>query len=110
MSKGFAPSVASAPSATAQKLRQSFIERFEALEDPRVKRQPEHLLVDIVAIAILAVLSGANDMVAVATYGKAKQSWLETFLALPNGIPSHDTFSRVLALVDHERNHHHCRN
>lgn len=100
MSNGFGPSTSSAPSATAKKLKQTLIQQFEALEDPRVKRQPEHLLVDIVAIAILAVLSGADDMVAIETYGKAKQSWLETFLALPNGIPSHDTFSRVLARVD----------
>lgn len=100
MSKGFGPSELSAPSATAKKLKQGLIERFEALEDPRVKRQPEHLLVDIVAIAILAVLSGADDMVAIETYGNAKQEWLETFLALPNGVPSHDTFSRVLAQID----------
>ena len=100
MSKGFGTSTSSAPSATAKKLKQTLIQRFETLEDPRVKRQPEHLLVDIVAIAILAILSGADDMVAIETYGKAKQGWLETFLALPNGIPSHDTFSRVLALVD----------
>lgn len=81
------------------------IKQFEALEDPRVKRKPEHLLIDIVAIAILAVISGANDMVAVETYGKAKQQWLETFLELPNGIPSHDTFSRVLALIDPKQLH-----
>ena len=104
MSTGFTPP-SSAPSTTAKKLKQSLIKPFEALDDPRVKRQPEHLLVDIVAIAILAVLSGANDMVAVETYGKAKQSWLETFLALPNGIPSHDTFSRVLALLDPQQLH-----
>ena len=105
MSKGFGPLASSAPSATTKKLKQSLIQRFEALDDPRVKRQPKHSLVDIVAIAILAVLSGADDMVAIETYGKAKQSWLETFLDLPNGIPSHDTFSRVLALVDPEQLH-----
>lgn len=105
MSKGFETSTSSAPSTTAKKLKQSLIQWFEALEDPRVKRQPEHLLVDIVAIAILAILSGADDMVAIETYGKAKQGWLETFLALPNGIPSHDTFSRVLALVDPQQLH-----
>jgi hypothetical protein len=72
---------------------------LSSLADPRV-RQPEHLLLDIVAIAILAVIAGADDMVAVETYGKAKAAWLKTFLALPNGIPSHDTFSRVLALIE----------
>ena len=52
---------------------------MEVLDDPGVKRKPEHLLTDIVAIAILAVHSGANDMVAVETYGNAKQQWLERF-------------------------------
>jgi predicted transposase YbfD/YdcC len=100
MSKGFGTPASAPPSPTIKKLKHSLIKQFESLEDPRVKRQPEHLLLDIVAIAILAVISGADDMVAVETYGKAKQSWLATFLALPNGIPSHDTFSRVLALLD----------
>ena len=105
MATGFGVPPVSAPSPTAKKLKQSLIKQFEALNDPRVKRKPEHLLVDIVAIAILAVLSGANDMVAIETYGKAKQTWLETFLELPNGIPSHDTFSRVLALLDPQQLH-----
>lgn len=105
MATGFgAPSVSSA-CPTANKLKQSLMKQFEVLEDPRVKRKPEHSLINIVAIAILAVLSGANDMVAIATYGKAKQAWLETFLELPNGIPSHDTFSRVLALLDPQQLH-----
>jgi predicted transposase YbfD/YdcC len=105
MATGFAAPPTPAPSPTVKKLKQSLSEHFQALEDPRVKRKPEHLLVDIVAIAILAVLSGANDMVAIETYGKAKQVWLETFLELPNGIPSHDTFSRVLALLNPEQLH-----
>ncbi len=100
MSKGFAASPVSPPSPTAKKLKQTLHQQLAALEDPREKRQPKHLLIDIVAIAILAVLCGANDMVAVEVYGKAKHSWLRTFLALPHGIPSHDTFSRVLALLD----------
>jgi predicted transposase YbfD/YdcC len=98
MSKGFGTPASVPPRATINKLKRSLHEQFESLEDPRV-RQPEHLLLDIVTIAILAVISGADDMVAVETYGKAKVAWLQTFLALPNGIPSHDTFSRVLALI-----------
>ncbi len=81
------------------------MKQFEALDDPRVKREPKHLLVDILTIAILAVLSGADNMVGVETYGKAKQQWLETFLKLPHGIPSHDTFSRVFALIDPQQFH-----
>lgn len=105
MATGFGSPASSPPSASLTRLKQSLKKQFEGLEDPRVKRQPEHLLLDIVAIAILAVLSGANDMVAVETYGKAKRAWLETFLALPNGIPSHDTFSRVIGLLDPQQLH-----
>jgi predicted transposase YbfD/YdcC len=105
MATGFAESFAPTPSPTTQKLKQSLREHFKALDDPRIKRKPDHLLIDIVAIAILAVLSGANDMVAIETYGKAKQDWLKTFLELPNGIPSHDTFSRVLALLNPKQFH-----
>ena len=62
----------------------------------------------IITIAILAVLSGADGFVAIGlrpryaleTYGKTKQTWLETFLDLPQGIPSHDTFGRVFAVLD----------
>jgi predicted transposase YbfD/YdcC len=105
MANGFGAIPVESPSAAAHKLKQTFQQQLEALEDPRVKRKPQHLLIDIVAIAILAVLSGANDMVAIEMYGKAKQSWLETFLELPNGIPSHDTFSRVLALLNPQQLH-----
>jgi predicted transposase YbfD/YdcC len=56
--------------------------------------------VSIITIAILATIAGANDLVAIETYGKAKKAWLETFLALPNGIPSHDTFGRVLGMLE----------
>ena len=105
MSKGFGASNSSAPSPTTKKLKRSIIKQFEVLEDPRMKRKPDHLLLDIIAIAILAVISGADNMVAVETYGKAKQPWLKTFLELPNGIPSHDTFSRVLGLIDPQQLH-----
>ena len=56
----------------------------------------------IIAIAILAVLAGADGFVEIETYGKAKQEWLETFLELPHGIPSHDTFGRVFGALDPE--------
>ncbi len=64
MSKGFAASSVSPPSPTAQKFKQTLQQQHKALEDQRVKRQPKHLLIDIVVITILAVLCGANDMVA----------------------------------------------
>ncbi len=67
---------------------------------PRIERSKEHLLIDIVAIAILAVISGADGWGAIELYGKAKYEWLKGFLELPNGIPSHDTFSRVFARIE----------
>jgi DNA-binding NarL/FixJ family response regulator len=57
-------------------------------------------LLDIVAIAVWAVLCGADTWIEVEAFGRAKEAWLRTFLALPHGIPSHDTFGRVFAALD----------
>jgi len=75
---------------------------FAELRDPRVERNREHLLEEVLLIAIAAVLSGAESWNDIADYGKAKLLWLKTFLALPAGIPSHDTFNRVFAALDPE--------
>lgn len=72
-------------------------EHFGGLEDPRAQHRIEHLLIDIVLITICAVICGAESWVDIENYGLAKQEWLSQFLALPNGIPSHDTFERVFA-------------
>jgi predicted transposase YbfD/YdcC len=77
-------------------------EYFAELTDPRVERTKRHLLMDILVIALCAVLCGAEGWVDLETYGKAKENWLRQFLALPHGIPSHDTFARVLARLDPE--------
>jgi predicted transposase YbfD/YdcC len=78
----------------------SLPEHFARVNDPRVDRTKRHLLIDILVIAICAVICGADDWVAVAAFGRAKQGWFKTFLRLPNGIPSHDTFGRVFARLD----------
>jgi predicted transposase YbfD/YdcC len=70
------------------------------MADPRTGRRKDHNLVAIITIGILAVLCGADGFVAIETYGKAHQAWLETFLDLPFGIPSHDTFGRVLGMLE----------
>jgi predicted transposase YbfD/YdcC len=78
----------------------SISEHFEALTDPRRDHLKEHALLDIVAITLCAVICGADGWVDVATFGRVKKAWLRTFLALSGGIPSHDTFGRVFALLD----------
>jgi predicted transposase YbfD/YdcC len=76
--------------------------QFGELTDPRVQGRVEHRLIDIIIIAICAVICGANSWSEVETYGKAKIGWLRRFLELPNGIPSHDTFGRVFSLIEAE--------
>lgn len=90
------------PLVNREMLRSCLEQYFGQIPDPRVERTRAHQLLDIIAVALLAVLAGADSWVAIETYGNAKRSWLETFLALPNGIPSHDTFARVFARLDPE--------
>ncbi len=73
---------------------------FESIGDPRVERTKRHQLLDIILIAILGVLCGAEGWVDIESFGHTKEAWLKTFLDLPNGIPSHDTFGRVFARID----------
>ena len=73
---------------------------FGKLEDPRIDRTKLHLLSDILTIVICAVICDADGWVDVENYGVSKHTWLATFLPLPNGIPSHDTFGRVFARID----------
>lgn len=73
---------------------------FAELEDPRMERTRAHRLDDMLAIAILAVISGAQGPTHMADFARQKIDWLKTFLHLPNGAPSHDTFGRVLAMLD----------
>lgn len=75
---------------------------FADLPDPRVERSKRHALLDIVTIALCAVICGADSWVEIAQFGQAKEAWLRSFLALPNGIPCHDTFGRVFARLDPE--------
>jgi predicted transposase YbfD/YdcC len=73
---------------------------FGRLKDPRRNHLKRHLLMDIVAIALCAVIGGSNDWHQVVTFAMIRQDWLKTFLALPHGIPSHDTFERVFDRLD----------
>jgi predicted transposase YbfD/YdcC len=73
---------------------------FSELRDPRVERTREHLLEEILLMALAAVLSGAGSWNEIEGYCKAKSLWLKSFLKLPGGIPSHDTFNRVISALD----------
>src|SRR6185312_10003555 len=73
---------------------------FGAVVDPRRRRKIEHPLTDILVIAVCAVIACAESWNDIALYGRSKLTWLRTFLELPNGIPSHDTFRRVFMLID----------
>lgn len=73
---------------------------FGTIVDPRIARTRRHELLDILFIALAAMVSGAEDFVTIAEYGVIKQDWLKGLLGLPNGIPSHDTFRRVFARLD----------
>ena len=83
---------------TIASVKQSFAE----LSDPRVNRRRRHLLIDIVVIAICAVIAGAEAWKDMALWGRCHESWLKRLLALPNGIPSRDTFRRVISRLNPE--------
>lgn len=78
----------------------AFRAHFGDLPDPRIDRCKRHDLLEVVTVALCAVLCGADTWVDVAEFGRSKEPWLRTCLALPNGIPSHDTFGRVFAALD----------
>jgi predicted transposase YbfD/YdcC len=78
-------------------------QHFSDLADPRAARTKLHKLVDILVIAICAVIAGADNWEDVEAFGEAKREWFQTFLELSNGIPSHDTFTRVFARLDPEQ-------
>lgn len=75
-------------------------EAFADMTDPRHPDMVRYPLVEVIAIALCALLAGADDWGEVAAFGQAKRDWLATWLELPNGIPSHDTFGRIFAWID----------
>jgi predicted transposase YbfD/YdcC len=105
MAQGFIPVFNSKEESGSTRKKEHFLafgfrKHFASVKDPRIERTKAHNLLDIIAIALLAVLSGAEGWEEIETYGEAKQEWLKEFLELSNGIPSHDTFSRVFARID----------
>ena len=85
-------------------LSHTFLKHFDSLEDPRLTTHNlRHNLTDILVITILATICGADGWTEITEFGDAKEEWLKTFLSLPHGIPSHDTFGRVFALMNPQK-------
>jgi predicted transposase YbfD/YdcC len=81
-------------------VQQQWLEHFADLTDPRGQQGIEHPLLSLVMIAILAVIGGASGWEDIQTYGESHRTWLNTFLSLPAGIPSADTYRRVFKRLD----------
>lgn len=86
-------------------MKKTLIECLENLTDPRNPLDISHKLVDILVITILAILCGANGFNEIEMFGKSKEKWLKKFIELPNGIPSHDTFNRILSSIEPKEFH-----
>jgi predicted transposase YbfD/YdcC len=85
-----------------ERKRPSIIDHFTELEDPRIDRHKRHSLIDIIVLTVCAVISGAETWEDIEDYGRYKEEWLVRFLALPNGIPSHDTIRRLFIRLNPE--------
>jgi hypothetical protein len=81
----------------------SIVTHFQSLEDPRIARTKKHLLLDILVIALCTLLTGGEGFQDMELFGRSTYAWLQTFLTLPHGIPSHDTFGRVFARLNPQR-------
>jgi predicted transposase YbfD/YdcC len=86
----------------SESLAPTLLAPFATLEDPRLDRTKRYNLLDLIFIALCAVVSGANDCVAIEKFAKTKRDWLSKYVSFANGIPSHDTFSRLFATLDGE--------
>lgn len=82
-------------------LADTFLDYFSDIKDPRIQNHNfRHRIIDILVITVLATICGADGWAEIERFGKSKQDWLKTFLELPNGIPSHDTFGRVFSILN----------
>ncbi len=86
-----------------REVKTTISKHFGELHDPRQEGMVEHKLLDMVTIAVCAVICGAQSWVDVELFGRSRERWLKQFLELPGGIPSHDTFGRVFALLNAEQ-------
>jgi predicted transposase YbfD/YdcC len=80
--------------------KENLVSILSSINDPRVDRTKAHDLCDILTMGLCAMLCGHSDFTVIAEFAKARKTWFESFLELPEGIPSHDTFGRVFAAID----------
>ncbi|MDZ4817199.1 MAG: ISAs1 family transposase [Verrucomicrobiota bacterium] len=80
----------------------SLLDRLQSLPDPRINRRKLHPLPEVLLIGLSCMLCGGENFTDMEDFARAKKDWLKTFLKLPGGIPSHDTFNRVFMLVKSE--------
>ena len=79
----------------------TFFEHFSNIKDPRIHNHNfRHNIFDMIVITVLATICGADGWAEIERFGQDKEEWLKTFLELPNGIPSHDTFGRLFAILE----------
>ena len=76
------------------------VDCLRRIPDPRMEKKNDHLIIDVLVIAVCAIICGAEHWTEMESFGKCKETWFRSFLKLPNGIPSHDTFGRVFSLID----------
>ena len=86
-------------------MKKTLVDCLREVKDYRNGNGIEHKLIDILVIAILGVLCGSDGFVEIEEFGNAKKEWLNKFLELPNGIPSHDTFGRIFASIEPKEFH-----
>jgi hypothetical protein len=83
-----------------EELVKSIIEFFDAVPDPRLDRQKKHPLLSILVCAFCAVIADCNTWVDVALFCREREEWFKSYIDLPNGTPSHDTFGRVFSILN----------
>lgn len=81
-------------------MNEVFRESFGGVKDPRIERSKKHDLLDIIALAIMGIMAGAQGFEEIEDFGNSHKSWLQNYLVLENGIPSHDTINRVFQSLD----------
>ena len=87
----------------SHQLADSFVQHFAKIKDPRRQAGLRHPLIEVLFIAICSIIAGADDWVAIERFGKAKKRWFAGYLRLKHGIPAHDTFGDVVAVLDPEQ-------